>query len=145
MYVPFGVKTKLPDAFNVTAPPVTLTAAPPAVMAVPFTWVTVSASPRGSVSLERTSIVEGTALVVVNVSLTAVGGASIANASSIASPMPAPAPAFIRTLNVMVVYVPFTRILPAAVPVALLVFDSDPLVVTPTCRVTVPAAVSTWK
>ena len=69
-----GVNTRLPDMLSATVPPVTATLAPPAVMAVPLTCVTVSVSFSGSLSFARTLIVAGPlSSAIVKLSLTASG------------------------------------------------------------------------
>ena len=71
------MKTSAPAAFSVTTPPVTATPAPPAMMALPATCVTVSASPSGSVSLARTAIVAAVSSVPVKLSFAASGASLV--------------------------------------------------------------------
>ncbi len=61
-----------------TLPLVTATAAPPAVMALPLTWVTVRVSPSMSESLVSTATVTAVSSLVVKVSATAFGASLIA-------------------------------------------------------------------
>ena len=67
------MKTRLPDAFSVTTPPVTATPAPPTVIAVPLMRVTVMVSPSTSLSFARTLMVTAVSSAVVKLSSTATG------------------------------------------------------------------------
>ena len=75
-----GVKTSVPSGVSVTEPigepvmgSVMDTGVPPAVMGRPSTWVTVSGSPSGSLSLRSTGMVTGVSSGVMALSSRATG------------------------------------------------------------------------